>query len=97
MNIHANVFNTAAADTVLDNIRKDVLKITGDALKENSIHSVAASYATQDPTTKKMLNSAIAYAEESLQRYNVLIEGPSGTGKEYSRRSSPTNASLSRL
>ncbi len=54
MNIHANVFNTAAADTVLDNIRKDVLKITGDALKENSIHSVAASYATQDPTTKNL-------------------------------------------
>ncbi len=82
MNIHANVLNTTAADSFLDNIRKDVLKITGDALKENSIHNVASSYATQDPATKKMLNSAMTYAEESLQRYNVLIEGPSGTGKE---------------
>ena len=82
MNIHANVLNTAAADSFLDTIRKDVLKITGDALKENSIHNVASSYATQDPLTKRMLNAAITYAEENLQRYNVLIEGPSGTGKE---------------
>lgn len=82
MNIHANILNTAAADTLLDNIRKDVLKITGDALKENSIHNIAATYATQDPETKQMLTTAMSYAEESLQRYNVLIEGPSGTGKE---------------
>ena len=82
MNIHANVLNTAAADSFLDNIRKDVLKITGDALKENSIQSIASCYATQDPVTKQMLTAAITYAEESLQKYNVLIEGPSGTGKE---------------
>ena len=82
MNIHANVLNTSAADSFLDNIRKDVLKITGDALKENSIHNVASSYATQDSATKRMLTSAVTYAEESLQKYNVLIEGPSGTGKE---------------
>jgi DNA-binding NtrC family response regulator len=29
-----------------------------------------------------MLTAAITYAEEGLQKYNVLIEGPSGTGKE---------------
>jgi transcriptional regulator with PAS, ATPase and Fis domain len=82
MNIHANVLNTAAADSFLDNIRKDVLKITGDALKDSSIHNIASCYATQDPVTKQMLTAAITYAEESLQKYNVLIEGPSGTGKE---------------
>jgi hypothetical protein len=42
MNIHANVLNTTAADSFLDNIRKDVLKITGDALKDSSIHSIAS-------------------------------------------------------
>jgi transcriptional regulator with PAS, ATPase and Fis domain len=82
MNIHANVLNTGAADMFFDSLRKDVLKITGDALKENSIQSIASCYATQDPATKRMLTAAITYAEESLQKYNVLIEGPSGTGKE---------------
>jgi hypothetical protein len=45
MNIHANLLNTTAADSFLDNIRKDVLKITGDALKDSSIHSIASCYA----------------------------------------------------
>jgi transcriptional regulator with PAS, ATPase and Fis domain len=67
---------------IIHSARYEIERLAFKETSSNHVSSLRDSYATVDPATKLMVNSAIGYAAPDLHKYNVLIEGPSGTGKE---------------
>jgi transcriptional regulator with PAS, ATPase and Fis domain len=67
---------------IIHGARFEIERLAHKETSANHVSSLRDAYATVHPATKLMVNSAIGYAMPELHKYNVLIEGPSGTGKE---------------
>lgn len=77
----ANLTPEQQAD-IIHGARFEIERLAYKETSASHVSSLRDAYATVHPATKLMVNSAIGYASPELHKYNVLIEGPSGTGKE---------------
>ena len=82
MNLNTNILNTSAADAFKAAIVADIEKdfIINSSNSASLARMAWILYPTQDEYSKTQIRAAIVFSK--FLRFNTLIIGPSGTGKE---------------